>query len=218
MADSESTALGKDLAQTPLANVLIAALKQKATGQLTIRYSAGEDRIFFSAGIPSGSQMPDPVRRLGRMLLQLGWISDDQLNRSIEEKLAGERQGEALVKIGALTAEKLSEALQVQLIRNLVEIAKLPAGELTFEAIREAPPWAAGVSSSRFQCVSRSSRNSERTCRSSSRHISSPPARISSSTPPSKSRCACSKRRSPSSSSLPAASFRKDGPGRWPPS
>src|ERR1700722_10418007 len=146
MSESESTALGKDLAQTPLANVLIVALKQKATGQLTIRYPAGEDRIFFSAGIPSGSQMPDPVRRLGGMLLELGWINEEQLDQSIAQKQIGERQGEALVKIGALTAEKLTEALQVQLIRNLVEIAKLPAGELAFEAIREAPPWAAGVS------------------------------------------------------------------------
>ncbi len=146
MADSESTALGKDLAQTPLANVLITALKQKATGQLTIRYPEGEDRIFFSAGIPSGSQLPDPVRRLGGMLLELGWINEEQLNRSLAEKQVGERQGEALVKIGALTEGKLTEALQVQLIRNLVEIAKLNSGELVFEAIRESPPWAAGVS------------------------------------------------------------------------
>ncbi len=146
MADSDSSALGKDLAQTPLANVLIVALKQKATGQLAIRHAEGEDRIFFNAGIPAGSQLPDPDRRLGRMLLELGWITTDQLTHSLEEKQTDERQGEALVKIGALTSDKLNEALQVQLIRNLVEIAKLKSGELTFESIREAPPWAAGVS------------------------------------------------------------------------
>jgi curved DNA-binding protein CbpA len=146
MAESDSTALGKDLAQTPLANVLIAALKQKATGQLTIRYPEGEHRIFFNAGIPAGSQLPDPVRRLGQMLVELSWISETQLEQSLQEKQVGERQGEALVKIGALTRDKLNEALQVQLIRNLVEIAKLPAGELAFEPIREAPPWAAGIS------------------------------------------------------------------------
>ncbi|MGH9121251.1 MAG: DUF4388 domain-containing protein, partial [Acidimicrobiales bacterium] len=146
MPDGDSTALGRDLAQTPLANVLIAALKQKATGQLTIRAPGYEDRIYFSAGVPSGTQVPEPFKPLGRMLLGLGWINQDQLDRSLEEMKKGERQGEALVKLGALTPEKLTEALQVQLVRNLVEIARLPSGELMFESIREAPPWAAGVS------------------------------------------------------------------------
>src|SRR5580692_11135323 len=119
MAESDSSVLGKDLAQTPLANILIAALKQKATGQLTIRGSKGDDRIYFRAGIPSGSQVLEPFKPLGRMLFELGWINEQQLNQSLEQMHKGEKQGEALVKLGALSPEKLTEALQVQLIRNL---------------------------------------------------------------------------------------------------
>ena len=56
MGDVDPHVLGKDLRESPLASVLITALKQKVTGELAMRHSEGEDLVYFQAGIPTGTQ------------------------------------------------------------------------------------------------------------------------------------------------------------------
>ena len=140
-----SQLLGSDLSQTPVASVLISALKQKITGELSVQHEQGQDRIYFQNGIPTGTQVLRSFMPLGRFLLDLGWIDMAALERSIEMMAQGRRQGEALVEIGALQADQLERALRMLQIRNLVEMAKLARGELSFEAAKAPPPWACGV-------------------------------------------------------------------------
>ncbi len=143
--EGRRTILGSDLAQTPLAGVLIAAIKQKVTGELGVRHDLGEDCIYFRAGVPNGTRVMRVFKPIGRLLLELGWIDATALERTIELMARGRRQGEALVEIGAVDAEQLDRGLRLLQIRNLVEMAKLGQGRLEFREGRPPPPWAAGV-------------------------------------------------------------------------
>lgn len=145
MAASGPHALGKDLATTPLANVLITALKQKATGELTLNRAMGVCRIYFRAGVPAGTQSTRSFRPLGRLLLDMGWISATHFEVSVTALEDGKRQGESLVAMGALAPQKLTLALQIQQLRNLIEIAQLEDGSLDFVENSAAPSWAADV-------------------------------------------------------------------------
>jgi hypothetical protein len=145
MGDVDPHVLGKDLTESPLASVLITALKQKVTGQLTIRHSEGEDLVYFKAGIPTGTQCKRSFKPLGRMLLELGWISLSALEKSLEMMAQGRKQGEALIELGAITQDQLEEGLRLSQIRNIVEIARLSEGPLDFKADVPAESWVAGV-------------------------------------------------------------------------
>ncbi|MHB8419025.1 MAG: J domain-containing protein [Myxococcales bacterium] len=145
MGDLGPHALGENLAQTPLASVLVNALKLKVTGELAVRHELGEDRIYFQGGIPTGTQVLRSFKPLGRLLLELGWIDMAAMEKSIEMMGHDKRQGEALVEIGAITREQLDDGLRLLQIRNLVEMARLTEGELEFETGRPPPSWAGGV-------------------------------------------------------------------------
>jgi len=137
--------LGNDLAESPLASVLVNALKLKVTGELCLHHDNGEDRIYFQGGIPTGTQVFHNFKPLGRFLLDLGWITMSQLEQSLTLMNAGQRQGEALVGIGALTHKQVGDGLRLLQVRNLVEMAKLPQGRLAFDGLKPPPPWIAGV-------------------------------------------------------------------------
>ncbi len=145
VGDGNRQILGTNLAQTPLASVLITALKQKVTGELTIRHALGEDGLYFQSGVPTGTQVMRAFKPLGRLLLELGWIDMPAMEKSVELMAQGRRQGEALVEIGAIDNDQLERGLRLLQIRNLVEVAKLTKGDLEFEASRPPPAWAAGV-------------------------------------------------------------------------
>ncbi len=137
--------LGKDLADSPLAIVLVNALKLKITGELSLHHDNGEDRIYFQGGIPTGTQVFHNFKPLGRMLLEAGQITMQQLEESLELMKKGQRQGEALVAMGALTNKQVGDALRMLQVRNLVEMAKLSQARLEFDGLKPPPPWIAGV-------------------------------------------------------------------------
>src|SRR5450631_1044492 len=126
MEDIRPHGLGGDLAQVPLASVLITALKQKVSGELSIEHASGQDQVYFQEGVPTGTHVLHAFKPLGRLLLEMGWIDMDALNQSLELMSQGRRQGEALLEIGALDEVQLNAALRLLQIRNLVELAKLP--------------------------------------------------------------------------------------------
>jgi hypothetical protein len=137
--------LGSDLAESPLASVLVNALKMKVTGELSLHHDSGEDRIYFQGGIPTGTQVFHNFKPLGRMLLDLGWITMEQLEESLVLMKEGHRQGEALVQLGALSHKQVGDALRLLQIRNVVEMARLPQARLRFDGFKPPPPWMAGV-------------------------------------------------------------------------
>ena len=57
-----------------------------------------------------------PAKKLGEILLDQQFITQDQLDMGIEkQKIAKKRLGEILTELGFVTEEKLAEALSTQL-------------------------------------------------------------------------------------------------------
>src|SRR5574341_2448323 len=82
-----------DLAHTPLAALLLAALNEKATGVLTVEHPQGTSRLYLRTGMPVGAQTFMGFRPLGQHLLQRGLIDMVALNESLARM--AQRAGEA---------------------------------------------------------------------------------------------------------------------------
>ncbi len=134
-----------DLAQTPLAAVLLEALNQRADGVLAVEHGGGTSRLWFRAGQPVGAQVFTGFRPLGHMLLQAGKIDVDALSRSLAEMAAtGRPQGELLVEQGAVSRQDVDEALAEQQGGYFALIAALDAGRFEFDASQPVPEWTRG--------------------------------------------------------------------------
>jgi hypothetical protein len=100
-----------DLARTPLAAILLEALRTRATGVLEVAHGGGTSRLWFREGRPVGAQVFTGFRPLGMMLLQSGRIDIDALSKSLARMAETRRpQGEILVEMGAGWAASLALA------------------------------------------------------------------------------------------------------------
>jgi curved DNA-binding protein CbpA len=135
-----------DLAEVPLAAVLIDALNGRATGVLTVEHDGGSSRVFLRDGFPVGAQSFTGFKPLGQALLADGTIDVDALGQSLAEMArTGKLQGELLVEMGAVTRAQVDEALSRQQSAYLTRIAGLAAGRFRFDAAAPVPPWTAGI-------------------------------------------------------------------------
>ncbi|HEX9050393.1 MAG TPA: DUF4388 domain-containing protein, partial [Anaeromyxobacter sp.] len=131
-----------DLAQTPLAAILLEALNHRATGVLEVAHGEGTSRLWFRDGRPVGAQVFAGFRPLGLMLLQDGKIDIDALSVSLSLMAKTRRpQGELLVEMGVVTPEVVAETLADQQAAYFRVIAALDAGAYAFDAAPPVPEW-----------------------------------------------------------------------------
>jgi DnaJ-domain-containing protein 1 len=120
------------LAKTPAIHLLLYALEKSLGG--TVEFTDSEQTVaslLFVGGRPAKARTRDPVSHLGRVLLELGYLSSDQLTRSLTElaraKGAGRAlHGQVLLASRTIDNEKLQAGLCEQLARMLRHIAALP--------------------------------------------------------------------------------------------
>src|SRR6266540_3425077 len=104
-----------NLAETPLAAVLLEALNLRASGVLEVAHGGGTSRLWFRDGRPVGAQVFAGFKPLGMMLLQEGLIDIDALSRSLAAMAEQRRpQGEILIEMGAVSAADVARALAEQ--------------------------------------------------------------------------------------------------------
>ncbi len=134
-----------DLAQTPLAAVLLEALNLRATGVLEVAHGGGTSRLWFRDGRPVGAQVFAGFRPLGMILLQAGKIDIDALSVSLSLMQKTKRpQGEILVEMGLVTPEVVGETLAEQQAGYFRIIAALDAGAYAFDPDPPVPEWTRG--------------------------------------------------------------------------
>jgi curved DNA-binding protein CbpA len=143
-----------ELAEVPLAAVLIEALNQRATGVLTVSHGGGASRLFVRDGIPVGAQSFGGFNPLGRVLLAAGAIDVDVLGQSLAEMArSGRQQGAVLIEMGAVTSEQVDRALAEQQAAYLSEVASLTSGRFSFDAAAPVPAWTKGVRISPLKAI-----------------------------------------------------------------
>ncbi len=143
-----------DLAQTPLAALLLEALNVRATGVLTVQQGGGASKLFLRAGVPAGAQVFVGFKPLGNYLLSQGLIEFDALDKSLQEMArTGRSQGQLLVEMGALSAAQLDRALAEQQAGYMAVIAALESGAYRFDADAPVPEWTRGVRLSPLKAI-----------------------------------------------------------------
>jgi curved DNA-binding protein CbpA len=135
-----------DLAQTPLAAILLEAWNLRLAGELTVKQAGGDSRLFFRDGVPVGAQTFAGFHPLGQVLLGQGAIDIETLGRSLAEMArTGRRQGEVLVEMGAVSQEVVDRALEAQQAGYVSLIAGLVDGAFRFSVNAPVPEWAGSV-------------------------------------------------------------------------
>lgn len=125
------------LARTPLIHLLVYAFEKALSG--TIEFTAPEGRsaaVLFAAGKPVKARTGEPVAYLGRSLLELGFLTEEQLTRSLTDLAAAKRlgvalHGQMLVSARIIDEKQLESGLREQLVRKLRYVAGFP-GETTY--------------------------------------------------------------------------------------
>ena len=118
---------------------------QQKSGSLTIRGGNRETVFIFADG---GIIEVQPDQRaqadlLGTMLVDAGFLTDEELRRILaEQDKAGKKLGELLVDKGKVSTETLARYLHLQVKECVFETLKLKEGDYRFEgfAVR-LPPW-----------------------------------------------------------------------------
>ena len=135
-----------DLAETPLAAILLEALNTRSSGVLEVAHGGGTSRLWFRDGRPVGAQVFAGFKPLGMMLLQAGLIDIDALSRSLALMAEKRRpQGELLVELGAVSAADVARVLAEQQAGYFGMIAALDAGRFAFEGSTPVPEWTRGA-------------------------------------------------------------------------
>ncbi|HEX9241149.1 MAG TPA: DUF4388 domain-containing protein [Anaeromyxobacter sp.] len=135
-----------ELAEAPLAAVLLDALNVRASGVLEVAHGGGTSRLWFRDGRPVGAQVATGFRPLGLMLLQAGLIDVDALSRSLARMAETRRpQGMILVEMGAVSAEDVGRTLAEQQASYFALIAALDSGRFSFDAAAPVPEWTASA-------------------------------------------------------------------------
>jgi tetratricopeptide (TPR) repeat protein len=118
------------LAKTPLVHLLVYALEKKLTGTIELFSFDKRAAILFTDGQPAKARTSEPVAHLGRVLYDLGHLTDEQLNRSLaalaKAKEGGTMlHGQLLLAQGLIDAAKLRSGLREQLARKLHHVAAM---------------------------------------------------------------------------------------------
>lgn len=121
-----------DLVKTPLAHLFVFMAERRLQGSLVLHGDDGStSTVFWVGGAPAKVQTTYPGTHLGRVLLQLGYVDDEVLQRSeTERSQTGGLHGQILLAMGAIDEAKLVAGLREQMVRRLLRIFE-KAGDLT---------------------------------------------------------------------------------------
>lgn len=130
-----------ELSASPLAAILIEALRIRVSGELRIEAKGGISRLYFRNGQPCGAEIFFGFKPLGQFLLELGWIDIRALERSLVAVADGRKQGETLVALGFLSEEQLKAGLALHHLGHLRALGALTEGSYKFTSKEELPAW-----------------------------------------------------------------------------
>jgi curved DNA-binding protein CbpA len=128
--------------KTPFVHLLVYMADRELSGTIVLsspsQGTGDEHTVYFFLGAASKIRTGQPVTHLGRVLFELGLVTEDALNASLLARAGGsELQGEYLVRTGAIDRPKLILGLQAQATRQMAFLFDLPS-ETKFAFYQEA--------------------------------------------------------------------------------
>jgi curved DNA-binding protein CbpA len=127
----QPTAQGS-LERTPFVHLLVYMADRQVSGSLVLAdpaEAAGQEHgIYFLDGTASKFRTGKPIAHLGRVLFELGYLSEQALNDSLTAIAGrGELHGEYLCRIGVIDRPKLITGLREQAQRKIAFLFGLPS-------------------------------------------------------------------------------------------
>jgi len=116
------------LAKTPLPHLLVYAHDRELTGTFEFSGPTGQSAtVLFIEGQPTKARTTEATVYLGRVLFELGVLTDEQLGILLPRLLGTkELHGQVLTSEGVITDEQLELALRAQLVRQMQSLVHLP--------------------------------------------------------------------------------------------
>lgn len=130
-------ALEGNLKDFGLADILQLIFFQRKTGVLTLRGHVDSVRLSFLEGnvVMAISKRREKSARVGRMLIQRGFISEEDLDRALESSRgSAERLGKILYSEGKIGLEDLVEIVSAQMAETVVQLFSWRKGHYEFVA------------------------------------------------------------------------------------
>ena len=129
------------LGQHPLPLLIALILDKQLSGMLHIEAQETKYWIYFEEGFPAGVHNPKSQAFLGAVLRELNFIDDAAFNESLMKMSQSKQlQGQVLLEMGVIDEEKLDRALSLQLARKLGLLFSLSEGKFVFYEEEELPP------------------------------------------------------------------------------
>src|SRR5579859_412495 len=140
-ASSQPTAQGS-LERTPFVHLLVYMADRQMSGTLVLAEAdaaPGEEHaIYFANGAAAKFRTGKPIAHLGRVLFELGFITEQALNESLSAIAGtGELHGEYLLRTGLLDRATLMAGLRAQAQRKIAYLLAL-SGSTVFAFFQDS--------------------------------------------------------------------------------
>ncbi len=112
-AQAGRVVLAGDAASFPLSDLIAFLGQSRWTGQIRVLSASGERSVSLKDGEVRGATSDDPADRLGEVIVRLGYLDKDKLEKVLEDTPPS-KVGRALVERGVLQAHDLWKCLTEQ--------------------------------------------------------------------------------------------------------
>ncbi len=95
--------------------------------------------IRFERGSVVGAELPDRLGRLGNALVKAGKLTESQMEQALSEQQSGPRRrfGSILIEKGWVSEEDVRRSLQFQIQETICELVRWQSGYFRFEEVSE---------------------------------------------------------------------------------
>jgi len=122
------------IGDTPLPQLLLKLLEQRASGRLSIKRGREHKSIDLILGHPVAATSNVREETLGHFVRHLGIINDVEHQQALEDASKhGTKLGAALIRAGVIDSQKLVELLSAQVRYKITQSLRWPDGTWSFE-------------------------------------------------------------------------------------
>ena len=138
--NGEQFALSGDLGAMSLLGLLNVFSQNRETGRLVIKHERAERVVMLKNGDVASVGSNAPEDRLGRFLVRLGKITEQNLDDALKES-DGRRIGQVLLAAGLLDAHELWSSIQTQITEIFTDVVQWTEGSFVFFRVPEGHKW-----------------------------------------------------------------------------
>ena len=160
MCPTSTSGLAGNLRTMPVPELLQWLAAGRATGTLVVGNGVVERQICFRKGEIIAAGSSDPREYLGHFLVSHGFISEPQLSAAMaQQELNRVLLGKILVDVGFISSEDLGRMLELKAREGIYDLFNWRDGEFRFEEGRlpqyEMEPMAIGVTDIALEAIER---------------------------------------------------------------